>query len=245
MPDMPLPAKTRVGPVADQPPLATPIDLDRRLHAWQSRFTGGRSPSTVALACLDWAVHAANSPFQTAAWGRSALTQWQRLMATALGGKPSIAPLPGDRRFEHPGWQKRPFDLLTQAFLLSEEWCDTVIRTQGGVSEPNERILAFTVRQWLDMMSPSNVPWLNPEVIEATRTTGGGNLVAGLGNYLRDRSGKAPTGFTVGDNLAVTPGKVVFRNELIELIQYAPTTEKVGAEPLLIVQRVTMRGVLP
>jgi len=230
-----MPDRTPVRDAAAPSPVPTPAELDQRLHAWQSQFTGGRSPSTTALAGLDWAVHAANSPFQTAALGRSALTQWQRLMEAFLGGNPAIAPMPGDRRFLHPGWQTRPFDLLQQAFLLGEEWWDSVARSQPGVSAPNERILAFTVRQWLDMMSPSNMPFLNPEVIEATRTTGGRNLVVGIGNYLRDRSGEAPTGFTVGGNLAATPGKVVFRNDLIELIQYAPTTPKVGAEPVLIV----------
>jgi polyhydroxyalkanoate synthase len=226
-------------PPAPAPHLTTPADLDRMLHAWQSRFTGGRSPSTVALAFRDWAAHMANAPFQTAALGQAALAQWQRLAQTALGAEVPIAPKPGDHRFAHPAWQQRPYDLLVQAVLLGEEWWDSVVRSPGGVGRHNERIVAFTVRQWLDLISPSNVPWLNPEVIEATRATGGRNLVDGLTNFLHDQAashgGAATSGFTVGGNLAVTPGKVVFRNELIELIQYAPTTQKVGAEPVLIV----------
>ena len=78
-----------------------------------------------------------------------------------------------------------------QALLLGEEWWDSVIRGQEGVSEPNQRIVAFTVRQLLDMLSPSNVPWLNPEVIEAIQKTGGRNLIAGLENFLRDSAGAA------------------------------------------------------
>ena len=106
------------------------------------------------------------------------------------------------------------------------------------VDPHNERIAAFAMRQWLDLISPSNFPWLNPEVIEATRASGGADLAAGMQNLLRDQAageGGGTTGFEAGRNLAVTPGKVVFRNALIELIQYAPATDKVGAEPVLIV----------
>jgi polyhydroxyalkanoate synthase len=224
---------------APAPHVTTPADLDRMLHAWQSRFTGGRSPSTVALALRDWGAHMANAPFQTAALGQAALAQWQRLAQTALGVENPIAPRPGDHRFAHPAWQQRPYDLLVQAVLLGEEWWDKVVRSPGGVGKPNERIVAFTMRQFLDLISPSNVPWLNPEVIEATTATGGRNLVAGLTNLLHDQAashgGAATSGFTVGGNLAVTPGKVVFRNSLIELIQYAPTAPKVSAQPVLIV----------
>ncbi len=245
MPDMPTQApppeltQNVVPPQASPPHMTAPADLDRMLHAWENRFTGGRSPSTVSLAFKDWAAHAANAPFQTAELGRTAMAQWQRLMRTAMGVEKPIAPQAGDHRFAHPAWQQRPYDLLTQAVLLGEEWWDSVVHSPSGVSRPNERIVAFTVRQWLDLISPSNVPWLNPEVIEATRATGGRNFVDGFKNFLHDQAasqgGAAPSGFTVGGNLAVTPGKVVFRNELIELIQYAPTTAKVGAQPVLIV----------
>ena len=241
--------KASLAPITprDIPPLEAPsppqlsveANLDRMLHVWQSRFTAGRSPSTLSLAFSDWAVHAMNAPFQTAALARTAMAQWQRLAHTAMGRGKAIAPLPGDRRFVHPAWQQCPYDVLTQAVLLGEEWWDSVVRSPGGVDPHNQRIVAFTVRQWLDLMSPSNVPWLNPEVIEATRNTGGANLAAGMRNLLRDQAaahgGAVTSSFTVGGNLAATPGKVVFRNALIELIQYAPTTATVGAEPVLIV----------
>jgi polyhydroxyalkanoate synthase len=163
------------------------------------------------------------------------MAQWARLMRAAMGQQEPIVPQPGDHRFANPAWHQRPYSLLTQAVLLGEEWWDSVVRSPGGVGPHNERMVAFTTRQWLDLISPSNVPWLNPEVIGATRDTGGKNLLIGLGNYLRDQSGSAPSGFTVGKDVAATPGKVVFRNALIELIQYAPSTPKVGAEPVLIV----------
>jgi polyhydroxyalkanoate synthase subunit PhaC len=217
MPDMPQLDRLTVQ---DHPPrVTTPADLDRQLNALQSRFTGGRSPSTVALAGLDWAAHAANTPFQAASWGESAVAQWRRLLATALGGPPAIVPPPDDHRFQGDAWQQRAYSLLAQALLLGEEWWDSVIRGQEGVSEPNQRIVAFTVRQVLDMLSPSNIPWLNPEVIEAIQKTGGRNLIAGLENFLRDSAGAAPTGFKVGENLAVTPGKVVFRNERVDPVR--------------------------
>jgi len=241
MPDMPVPPRSTAKPGGQpsSPPGTTAEDFDRILHNWQSRFTGGRSPSTVAMAFMDWAAHTANSPFKTAALGRTAMQQWQRLVHTMMGGENSIEPPPGDHRFVHPAWQKCPYNLLVQSVLLGEEWWGKAVKSAGGVSRPNERIVNFTVRQFLDLVSPSNVPWLNPEVIEATRASGGRNLAEGMSNLLRDLSPAqghaAMKGFKVGDNLAATPGKVVFRNALMELIQYTPTTAKVAAEPVLIV----------
>jgi polyhydroxyalkanoate synthase subunit PhaC len=222
-----------------KPPISMPESLDRMLHVWQSRYTGGRSPSTVSLALLDWAAHATNSPFQTAALAGTAFAQWSRLAHTAMGAEAAITPKLDDHRFVAPAWQHYPYNLLSQAVLLGEEWWDSVVQSPSGVGRPNARIVAFTVRQWLDLMSPSNVPWLNPEVIEVTGAIDGANLTAGMRNLMHDQAvanGSAPVGrFIVGRDLAATPGKVVFRNALIELIQYAPATAQVGAEPVLIV----------
>jgi polyhydroxyalkanoate synthase len=221
-------------------PAMTPADLDRMLHDWQSRFTGGRSPSTVILALLDWTAHAANAPFQTAALGGTALEQWRRLALAALTGTPAIARPSADHRFANAAWAQPPYALLTQAVLLGEEWWRSVVDSPRGVAKSDKTMVGFTVRQWLDMMSPSNVPWLNPELIAATQASRGQNLVAGFSNFLRDQSAARDDsagmgGFKIGVDLAATPGKVIFRNALIELIQYAPTTETVGAEPVLIV----------
>jgi polyhydroxyalkanoate synthase subunit PhaC len=226
-------------PETGKPSISAPENLDRMLHVWQSRYTGGRSPSTVGLAVLDWAAHAANSPFQTAALASTALAQWSRLVSMTMGGEMAIKPAPDDHRFASPAWQQYPYNLLTQVVLLGEEWWAKVAKGPGGVGKPNARIVAFTVRQWLDLVSPSHVPWLNPEVIETTRASGGANLTAGMQNLLHDQAatnGGAPDSrFIVGRDLAATPGKVVFRNALIELIQYAPATATVGTEPVLIV----------
>ena len=218
-------------------------ELDRMLHSWQSRFTAGRSPSTIGLAMLDWAAHAGNAPFQMAELLQASFAQWGRLAQAALGGPPAILPQPGDRRFEHEAWRARPYDMLSQAVLLGEEWWGKLVQGPGGVNPQNRRIVAFSVRQFLDLASPSNVAWLNPQVIAATRASGGANFAAGLRNLLRDQAaahggGAAPGelgAFRIGKDLAATPGKVVFRNALMELIQYSPTTELVGAEPVLIV----------
>ena len=168
-----------------------------------------------------------------------ALKLAQRLSEAAVSKKKIIAPLSYDRRFAAPAWEQPPYDLLVQAVLLGEEWAKSVVKTPGGVSKASERIVSYCVRQLLDLMSPSNNPWLNPEVIEATRETGGANFIEGLQNFLDDLAAEsdptAESGFKVGVNLAVTPGKVVFRNALMELIQYEPTTPTVEAEPVLIV----------
>jgi polyhydroxyalkanoate synthase len=160
--------------------------------------------------------------------------------SAAATGATAIAPLPTDHRFRGPGWQQ-PFNLMSQAFLLAEEWWAEAAAAAPGVDRANQRIVSFGVRQIVDMFSPSNAPWLNPDVIRAAVATGGGNFVLGAANLLTDlqktQSGRASGlyGFRIGQDLAATPGKVVFRNELIELIQYAPTTPIVGREPVLIV----------
>jgi len=238
-PDASLPPAT--GHVLSQnlPPICSTADLDRLLHAWQCRFTGGVSPNTVGLAYLDWATHAANAPFQSAELGYAALSQWARFLSVAAGGSNRLASAPDDHRFAAPAWRQAPFDLLVQGVLLGEEWWNQVENTPRGVGRQNRRIVAFSLRQWRDLWSPSNIPWLNPEVIGVTAASGGANLAAGVENFVRDldSSPSKPTsnGFVVGETLAVTPGKVVFRNELIELIQYCPTTSIVGTEPVLIV----------
>src|ERR1700689_4107849 len=119
-------------------PISTPESLDRMLHVWQSRYTGGRSPSTVSLALLDWAAHAANSPFQTAALAGTAFAQWSRLAHTAMGNEAAIAPKLDDHRFVAPAWQHYPYNLLSQAVLLGEEWWDSVVQSPNGVGRPQD-----------------------------------------------------------------------------------------------------------
>ncbi len=232
------------SPPAAQPPAlaekADPFALDRMLHAQEARLTSGLSPSSFWLACADWAIHLANAPARRAALGTKAIEQWKRYLEAAAGAH-VIDPAPQDRRFRSPLWERPPYNLLYQGFLLAEEWWAQASDGGPAVGRRNQQIVSFAARQWVDVFSPSNIPWLNPEVIEATAATGGRNFVDGFKNFLNDLHGlldDTPSGgrrFTLGKDLAATPGKIVFRNALIELIQYTPSTETVRPEPVLIV----------
>lgn len=220
------------------PPAARPDpdQLDRLLHAWQSRFTGGAAPTSLPTAWADWAIHAASRPFRMAERRRAAFDQWLRLTRILLGTEPPLAPQPNDHRFADPAWADPPYAALVQAVLLGEEWWQQLIAAPQGVAQHNRALLAFQVQQWLDLLSPSNLPWINPEIRAATIASRGANLQAGLVNFLREQSGtETGADFQLGRDLATAPGRVIFRNDLFELIQYAPSTPTVSAEPVLIV----------
>ncbi|MGO9359519.1 MAG: hypothetical protein ACLP1D_17955 [Xanthobacteraceae bacterium] len=151
-------------------------------------------------------------------------------------------PLPQDRRFSGDDWQKWPYNLMYQGFLLNQQWWHNATTGIRGVTKQHENMVEFMSRQMLDMFSPSNFLLTNPEIMKRTVGSGGMNLVSGFQNLVEDWertiSGKKPMGaekFLPGRDVAVTPGKVIFRNRLIELIQYSPTTDKVRPEPVLIV----------
>ncbi len=213
--------------------------LDGLIHAAQGRASGGLSPIAQGLAYFDWGVHFANAPFCRAQLAVAAVDKAVRF-GDALMGKTAIEPPPGDHRFQDADWRRPPFNLYAQAFLLAEEWWGEAAAGPPGVNEGDKRVVAFGIRQSIDMFSPSNAPWLNPEVIRAAQETGGGNFLRGAANFVADvraafLGGSGVETFHVGRDLAATPGAVVLRNELIELIQYAPTTPQVAREPVLIV----------
>jgi polyhydroxyalkanoate synthase len=228
--------------------------VDRAFRANLARLTVGLSPPVLAEQTFDWLVHLAISPGKQMELVENWLRKTARfaLYAAQSAGNPEappcISPQPSDRRFADQSWRQPPYSLMYQAFLLAEQWWNDATTNVDGVSHRNEQRLSFTVRQFLDMVSPSNFVWSNPEVVQATLEQGGRNLVAGWQNliedYQRQVSGNPPVGaerFAVGQNVAVTPGKVVFQNRLIELIQYAPATEQVFAEPVLIVPASIMK----
>jgi len=213
--------------------------LDALVHAAEARVTFGLSPVALGLAFLDWGIHLANAPFRRLELVQSARRQLDRLLDAARG-RTVIVPAPGDHRFTADAWSTLPFNLVKQAFLLAEEWWAAAASAPAGTARADDRLVSFAVRQWVDMFSPSNVPWLNPEVIDATINTCGHNLLRGTVNWLddaREALGGSPAsiGFVIGENLAATSGKVIFRNELMELIQYGPATPLVNREPILIV----------
>lgn len=222
--------------------------IDRTLHAQAARLTGGLAPSALWAAYLDWAAHLALSPGQQiflavkAARKLSRLAMYMSRCALQGSTAPCIEPLPQDRRFAAPAWQQWPFNVISQAFLLQQQWWHNATTGVSGMTQQHTNQVEFASRQILDMMAPSNFLWTNPEVLQRTMEQGGQNLIAGWRNFIddwqRQVSGHKPAGtedFTVGENIAATPGKVVYRNALIELIQYAPQTGEVRPEPILIV----------
>jgi polyhydroxyalkanoate synthase len=161
---------------------------------------------------------------------------------------PVIGPLPHDKRFVHPSWQQLPYSLYYQAFLLTQQWWHNATSGIAGVSKHDQEIVAFVARQFLDMCSPSNFFATNPVVQKTTWDESGANLVRGWNNLWEDwrqavasaRPKPNPL-YRPGNEVAVTPGKVVYRNHLIELIQYTAQTETVYPEPLLIVPACIMK----
>jgi len=222
---------------------------DRSLHAAVARFTFGLSPAALTHAYLDWATHLAYAPgkrLQLADKATRKMTRFFNYLCRCAmeHGKTGccIEPLQQDKRFVAEGWQQWPYNFIYQAFLLQQQWWHNAATGVRGVSKRHEDMVEFTTRQLLDMVSPSNFLPTNPEILQHTLASGGNNLFQGWQNFLEDWeravSGKKPIGtdqFVVGRNVAATPGKVIFRNRLIELIQYAPATARVRPEPVLIV----------
>jgi len=221
---------------------------DRMFNAAMAKSTAGLDPRVILLAYLDWWVKLAWSPGTHARLTEKAMRKWARIglfLAQRIGDREPqrvIEPLPQDKRFRDPAWRKWPYNLLSQSFLLTQQWWANATTGVPALSREHKNMVTFVTRQLLDMVAPSNFAWTNPEVRQATLREGGANLVRGWRNFADDwqraLTGRKPAGterFEPGKSVAVSPGKVVYRNHLIELIQYAPTTSDVYAEPVLIV----------
>ena len=217
--------------------------VDRSVHAATARFTAGLSPMALIGAYMDWAAHLAFAPGKQMQLVEKALKKALRL-ANYAGRRalrrddvePCIVPLPQDRRFVGAAWQEPPYDLIYQSFLLTQQWWHNATTGVRGVTEQDENIVAFATRQFLDVLSPSNFPLTNPEVLERTPRRDRDEPRArraefrrGLGARRQRPPAVGAEQFEVGRNVAVTPGKVVYRNRLIELIQYAPRTPRGAA----------------
>ena len=222
--------------------------LDRLAHTALARLTKGLSPAAAQLAWHDWAFHLAISPGKGRRLLHEAWDAQRRLLnyawqaAANPGCTNCVEPLEQDRRFVDEAWQKWPFNVIHQGFLLQQDWWQSATTGLRGVSRHHEDLVTFAGRQWLDMWSPGNFFWTNPEVLQKTVETGGANLRQGAQNWLDDLrrllADAPPAGsedLILGKDVGVSPGKVIYRNRLIELIQYAPTTPEVHAAPVLIV----------
>jgi len=237
------------GNLADAAPYRSDADaIDRMTHALVGRMTAAVSPAALLLAWADWLTHLMSSPGKQMELVQKALRKTTRfgIYAARHAADPStsccIEPLPQDNRFSGEEWQTYPFNLIHQSFLLTQQWWYNATTGIRGVSRTHERTVEFVARQLLDMMAPSNFLATNPELIRLTVAEGGANLARGALNFIEDWeraiAGRKPVGadaYPVGKRVAVTPGKVVYRNRLMELIQYAPATDTVHAEPVLIV----------
>ncbi len=236
--------------------------LDHLVHARLAEASLGLSPIALALAQADWAWHLAVSPgrqLQLAQKAQAlALQVWSRAVNPAAIDDAAEA-AESDLHFADEGWRHWPYRVWKDAYKATEAWWRDAVQVEG-LSAHHRHMVEFFAVQGVDALSPANWPATNPQAVQAALDSGGTSLVRGAEHLLQDamemqpgttpatgRAGHAesatmaPLPFAVGKDVAVTPGKVVFRNALFELIQYTPTTAQVHAEPLLIVPSCIMK----
>jgi polyhydroxyalkanoate synthase len=220
-------------------------NVEREFRSMLAKATGGLAPQDYGTAFWDWWLNLARSPGTQLELQQNAIRQamdlW-RFNLEAAQGKPLAPAETGDRRFADPAWQQYPFNVWAQAFRSGMELLEKSAHGVPGVEPQNVGRVEFAARQAAEALSPTNNPLTNPEVIKQTVEERGQNLARGYKHFLEDlermqNGGEAPAAeeFRVGEKVAVTEGQVVLRNELMELIQYAPTTPDVHPEPVLIV----------
>jgi polyhydroxyalkanoate synthase subunit PhaC len=217
---------------------------DKLLNAALGAVTAHISPAAVALAMTDWLFHLSLSPSRRELLVMKAWKKYWRWMALVQthGAPCCIEPLPQDKRFADPAWQRWPYNLIYQGFLLQQQWWHVTTTGVPGMSQHHEDVVSFITRQLLDMVAPSNFILTNPVVQEVTMRRGGMNLLQGFMRLCGELAWRPPSRHAgqdpaspVGVSVAVTPGKVVYRNHLIELIRYTPQGGAVRAIPLLFV----------
>ena len=224
--------------------------LDRTLRAGLAQLTRGLSPASLMLAWSDWALHLAAQPTRSAQV--FFIRPWIRAME-ALAGHGQAAPEGEathgpEHRLAESEWDRWPFNLYRQAFHASGLWLRDLTEGVPGVERHHEQIVSFAARQLHGMWSPANLPATNPVILQKLAASGGQNLLQGVRNWAEDLQRNLrhmpPPGaeaFVPGRDVAVTPGKVVLRNGLMELIQYAPRDGTVHPEPVLIMSAWIMR----
>jgi polyhydroxyalkanoate synthase subunit PhaC len=214
-------------------------EVNRLYQARLSRLTFGISPASVSQAFFAWITQLALSPghlMELAAYPLHHLEGLLREFSKSDGLLCAYDP-----RFRSDSWCKWPWRLYPEWFRFHEDFWKTATTKVSGLSPLDEHIISFMTRQFLDAVSPNNFIWTNPDLAQKTLESGGTNLMKGALNasedFRRRLAGDPPVGmenFQIGGNLAATEGKVIFRNDLIELIQYAPQTADVYKEPILI-----------
>jgi polyhydroxyalkanoate synthase len=222
-------------------------DASRAFLATLGQWTGGLSPQAFGGAWLNVLARLATAPGRQAELARTALQKSLALAqfaGSSLGGgkAPDAEGTPYASRFADPAWSKFPFNVLAQSFLTASELAREAVRNVPGAAPSAENIVGFTVREGLELVAPDNYLPTNPRLIRQTMDENGRNLLRG-GKHLaedvvRTLRGQGPVGvenYTVGEHVAATPGKVILRTRLMELIQYSPQTPSVYAEPVLIV----------
>lgn len=226
--------------------------LDESMRLGMARMYRGLSPVALALAHVDWAMHMMASPGRQALLAQRALDLSVRAMHN-LAARPDEAAPEKDPRFADPAWSGWPFNVIKEGYKAADTWWREAAQHGGGVSRHHQHMVSFFTGQTLDALAPSNWALTNPEVLSVAGETQGRSLLEGwrffqqdLQEYLGarpDTPGEElePLEYAVGRDVAVTPGKVVFRNPLIELIQYRPSTDKVQPEPVLIVPSCIMK----
>jgi polyhydroxyalkanoate synthase len=229
----------------DDAPETRYTTVDQALHAATAKVTNGLSPNATMAAWTDWLGHLAAAPGRQLALWDHATRNVMALAQDALRtdheeSPPPFRPDRTDHRFAHPGWARPPFRAWAQGYLAAQDWWQAAASDLPGVQPRNAERVRFMLRQMLDAASPSNSPALNPEIIETLADHGPDALAAGLRHWREDgiaalTDQSAASELVVGRDIACTPGQVVFRNHLFELIQYAPQTDTVQAEPVLIV----------
>ncbi len=250
LPD-PVELSRMMGKIAEQSQRLVSEFLTKQQNGGGNGGLGMSDPLNIGQAFLDMTARMMANPAQLV---EAQLSLWQDYMALwqsaarrmmGEAADPVIKPAPEDRRFKDALWDESYiFDFIKQSYLLTARWMQSTVRKVEGLDEKTAKKVDFYTRQFADAMAPSNFALTNPEVLRATLESGGENLVKGLSNLLSDlERGKGELAirmtdmeaFKVGENIAVTPGKVIYQNDLMQLIQYTPTTKTVLKRPLLII----------
>jgi polyhydroxyalkanoate synthase len=225
--------------------------LDEVVHEQLARATAGLSPMSLALACIDWAMHLAVSPGKQLQLAQRAMQLTLDELQRPLNETDASRDTKDDARFTDSAWSQWPYSTLKDSFQAGDRWWQEATQIDG-MSPHRQQIVSFFARQWMDALSPSNWPLTNPQVIAHSFETAGQSLLQGMQLFMHDLhqstlpssanpQGLSPLPYAVGEDVAITPGKVVYRNHLIELIQYAPNTDSVAAEPILIIPSPIMK----